>query len=164
MYSFPASHLPCSRPSFAWHSSHRLGQNLVHLRDLRADAVVDRAVADLDNQAPDNLRVDLRHDLELLALAVLGLGDRGLEAAEELFVESLQHTIDQHLEFLQRWTFGGTGGGGSYRCARDDDFHLASIRTHERAVFLAYPLQQAQAVVLRKRHEEVLDSATLVCA
>lgn len=67
-----------------------IGQSLVHLGDLGGDAQVDSAVTDLDNKATDNVGVNLGDDLELLALADLGLGDGLLEAGDGLGIELLQ--------------------------------------------------------------------------
>jgi hypothetical protein len=65
-------------------------EQLVHLGHLGGDGEVDGAVADLDDETAADIRVDLGHDLELLALAdVLGLGDGGFEAVEGLVVEGL---------------------------------------------------------------------------
>jgi hypothetical protein len=68
-----------------------IGEELVHLGDARRDAQVDGAVADLDDEPADDVRVDLVGDLELLALAdVLGLGDGGFQTREGLAVEGLR--------------------------------------------------------------------------
>jgi hypothetical protein len=65
-------------------------EQLVHLGHLGRDGQVDGAVANLDDQAAADLRVDLGHDLELLAVGnVLGLVDGGLEAADGSVVEGL---------------------------------------------------------------------------
>ena len=107
-------------------------EHLVHLADLRRDAVVDGAVADLNDEAAEDIWLDLfcwkkgflvsfsqvwgdrmrgreaglfcrdwictvclvvrtylGHDLHLLALAVLGLCDCGLESLDELIIEFL---------------------------------------------------------------------------
>lgn len=67
-----------------------VGENLVHLGDAGGDAEVNGAVADLDDEASDNVRVDLVGDLELLAgTDVRGLADGGLELGEGLAVEGL---------------------------------------------------------------------------
>lgn len=67
-----------------------ISKDLVHLGDAGGDGEIDGAVADLDNEASLDIRVDLVGDLELLALAdVLGLGDGGLEAGESLVVKWL---------------------------------------------------------------------------
>ncbi len=66
-----------------------VGEELVELGDLGGDGEVDGPVADLDDQAAQDVRVDLVPDLQLLALAVLGLGDDRLETVEGLVVERL---------------------------------------------------------------------------
>lgn len=86
-----------------------IGKSLVQLGDLGGDAEVDGAVTDLDNESTDEVRVDLElvrmcsshsikvkyiatysgDNLELLALAVLGLGDGLLEAGDGLGIELL---------------------------------------------------------------------------
>ena len=71
-----------------------VGKELVQLGDLGGDGEIDGAVADLDDEAAQDLRVDLVPDLELLALAVLGLGDGVLEAAESPVVEGL-HSVSK---------------------------------------------------------------------
>ena len=76
--------------SFFKISLQAVGQELVELGDLGGDGEVDGAVTDLDDQAAEDLGVHLVPDLELLALAVLGLGDGGLEAVEGLVVEGLR--------------------------------------------------------------------------
>lgn len=56
----PSSPFPCL--SFVSHKRSNLqgvGQELVHLRDLGRDREVDGPVSDLDNQAADDVRVDL---------------------------------------------------------------------------------------------------------
>jgi hypothetical protein len=65
-------------------------QELVHLGNASRDAEVNGSVANLDDEAANDLRVNLVGDLELLALAdVGGLGDGSLEAVEGLVVEGL---------------------------------------------------------------------------
>jgi hypothetical protein len=44
-------------------------EQLVHLGHLRGDREIDGAVANLNDKAAADVRVDLRNDLELLALA-----------------------------------------------------------------------------------------------
>lgn len=67
-----------------------ISQDLVHLGDAGGDGEIDGAVADLNDEASLDIRVDLVGDLELLALAdVLGLGDSGLEAGKGLVVKWL---------------------------------------------------------------------------
>jgi hypothetical protein len=66
-------------------------KELVHLGDARGDAQVNGAVANLDDQAANDVRVDLVGDLELLALTdILGLGDGSFKASQGLGVEGLQ--------------------------------------------------------------------------
>lgn len=67
-----------------------IGEGLVELGDLGRHAQVDGAVTDLNDQTADQLGVDLGDDLELLALAVLGLGDGLFEAGDGLVVEFLR--------------------------------------------------------------------------
>lgn len=82
-------------------------QKLVHLGDLGRDAEIDGAVTDLDDEPANKVRVDLHllvltwkmvdgidrtylgDNLELLALAVLGLGNGLLQAGDGLAVELL---------------------------------------------------------------------------
>lgn len=63
-----------------------VGEELVQLGDLGGDGEVDGSVADLDDEPTQDIRVHLVSHLQLLALAVLGLGDGGLETAEGLVV------------------------------------------------------------------------------
>lgn len=98
------------------HNLQRVGEELVHLGDLGRHAEVDGAVANLHDEAANNVRVDLERcenlscqeqshcprwaeetmtylvgDLELLALAdVGGLGDGRLEPVKGLVVELLR--------------------------------------------------------------------------
>lgn len=107
-------------------------EDLVHLGDARGDGEVDGAVADLDDEAADNVRVDLVGDLELLAGAnVRGLADGGLELGEGLVIEGLGRG-DSHLDLTAR--------------RRDDLVEL-----------VADALEEAKTVVLSERLEEVLD-------
>lgn len=76
------------------------------------------------------------NDLELLALAVLGLRDRLFQPGDTLAVEFLS-----------------TG---------DAQVQLATVSTHERAELLADVLQNAQSVVLGQGGEEVLERVALV--
>lgn len=68
-----------------------VSEELVQLGDLGRDREVDSSVANLNDQAAEDVRVDLVPDLELLALDVLGLGDGGLETVEGFVVQSLVH-------------------------------------------------------------------------
>lgn len=68
---------------------HSVRQHLIHPRDLAGDTVVDRALANLDNQAAEDLWVDLGHHFQLLALRILGFGDRGFETFNGFIVEFL---------------------------------------------------------------------------
>lgn len=88
----------------------RVSKELVHLGDAARDAEVDGAVADLDDEAADDVGVDLDStlapssaqlatergaylvgDLELLASAdVLRLGNGSLQPVESLVVQLLQ--------------------------------------------------------------------------
>lgn len=91
-----------------------VGQELVHLRDLGRDREVDGSVSDLNNQAANDVGVDLVvsaydrfpaglvlspylvGDLELLALAdVGGLGHSGLKSVQGPVVQGLyaQHCV-----------------------------------------------------------------------
>jgi hypothetical protein len=109
-----------------------VGEELVHLGDAGGDTEVDGAVTDLDDEAADNLGLDLVGDLELLALAdVGGLGDGALKAVESLVVEGLG-ADDLHLDLA--------AGGG-----------------HDLGKLLADALEEAEAVVLGESGEEVLD-------
>ena len=67
----------------------RVGQELVHLGDLRRDAEVDCPVANLNDQASNDILVDLLGDLKLLALAELGLSNSSLKSLDCLLVELL---------------------------------------------------------------------------
>lgn len=89
-----------------------VSKGLVELGNLGRNAEVDGAAADFNGQAAEEVGVDLQFklikvsanrkndlgcygtdladDLELLALAVLGLGDGVLEALEALVVEFLE--------------------------------------------------------------------------
>lgn len=106
-------------PPFVSHKRSNLqgvGQELVHLGDLGRNGEVDGTVANLNNQATDDVRVDLVAsaycavpldfvlspylvgDLELLALAdVGGLGDGGLKSAQGPVVQRLdaQHSVSE---------------------------------------------------------------------
>lgn len=66
-----------------------IGKSLVHLGDLGRHAQVDGAVTDLDDESTNEVGVDLGDNLELLALAELGLGDGLLEAGDGLGIELL---------------------------------------------------------------------------
>ena len=69
-------------------------EELVHPGHLGGDGQIDGAVANLDDEAANDLGVDLGYHLELLALGdVLGLGDGGLEAVEGPVIEGLSHTL-----------------------------------------------------------------------
>lgn len=70
-----------------------IGQSLVHLGDLGRHAQVDGAVIDLDDKSTNKVGVNLGDDLELLALADLGLGDGLFEAGDGLGVELLYAAI-----------------------------------------------------------------------
>jgi hypothetical protein len=68
-----------------------ISEELVHLGDLGGDGEIDGALANLNDEATEDIGVDLVGDLELLALAnVLGLGDGGLEAVEGLVIKWLE--------------------------------------------------------------------------
>jgi hypothetical protein len=66
-----------------------ISQSLVHLGDLGGNAEINGAVTDLDDESTNEVGVDLGDNLELLALAELGLGDGLLEAGDGLGVELL---------------------------------------------------------------------------
>lgn len=68
---------------------HGVIEQLVQARDLARHAEVDGALADLDDQATEDVWVDFGHGLELLSLAVLGLGNGGFEALESFVIEFL---------------------------------------------------------------------------
>lgn len=61
---------------------HGIGEHLVHLGDLAGHAQIDGAFADFDHETAEDIWVDMRHGLELLALAVFGLGDGCFETLE----------------------------------------------------------------------------------
>ena len=64
-------------------------EKLVQSVDFGGNTRVDGALANFDNETTENGGVDNRNDLELLALAVLGLANGGLNTAESLCVEFL---------------------------------------------------------------------------
>lgn len=66
-----------------------VGEELVQFGNLGGDGEVDGSVADLDDEPTQDVGVHLVPDLQPLALAVLGLGDGALEAAEGLVVQLL---------------------------------------------------------------------------
>ncbi len=80
----------------------------------------------------------LGNDLDLLALAILALGDSRLQPPDHAILQPLR-----------------TG---------DDQLHLPSVRAHQLAKLLTHPLQEAQSVILRQRLQEVLHRALLVAA
>jgi hypothetical protein len=65
-------------------------QHLVHSVNLRGNTVIDRPLADLNDQAAQDVWVDFGDNFELLTLGVLGFGDGGLEALLEFIVEFLE--------------------------------------------------------------------------
>lgn len=70
-------------------SLHALLQQLVEFVDLAGNTGVDSTLADLNDQAAEDAGVDVRDDLQLLALAELGLADGSFNALESLRVEFL---------------------------------------------------------------------------
>ena len=68
-----------------------IGQSLVQLGDLGRNAEVDSAVTNLNNESTNKVGVNLGDNLELLALADLGLGDGLLETGDGLVVELLNY-------------------------------------------------------------------------
>lgn len=134
-----------------------VGKKLVHLRNLGGNGKVDGAVANLNNEATLDLRVDLQtsyqysvpqkglhnsptylwHNLQLLALSdVLALADSVLQLLHDLVVKR--------------------------RSRGDHKLDLASLSAHEHTKLLRDTLKYAKTVVLGQGLEEVCEGVGLV--
>ena len=132
----------------------RVGQQLVHLGDFRGHAQVDGPVANFNNEASNNFRVDLLGDLELLSLAEFGLADGGFESLDRLAVE-----------FLQRVRYSSpvsTFSDPPYLRTGDDHLKLALGGANQSLKLLANAGEYAKTVVLGQSLEEVLHSAAFI--
>jgi hypothetical protein len=99
----------------------------------------------------------LGNNLELLALAVLGLGNGLLETGEGLGVELLRKLLD---------TVDGQFAESRLSCAYlstgDVEVDLTTVSAHQGSELLADTLEGTETVVLGKGLEEVLDETGLV--
>lgn len=68
-------------------------KHLVHPSNPTRDAEIDSSITEFDDQSTNDIWVDFCHDLQLLALGVLGFGDGGLETGKQFGVEFLFYTI-----------------------------------------------------------------------
>lgn len=160
-------------------------EELVHLGDAARDAEVDRPVADLDDEAANDVSVHLGgslasvsfpsvmaaegtylvSDLERLASAdVLRLGDGILQPAEGLGIQLLKPTsvnVPQHdplpIRIPSQPGHPQPGSTPTYLSAGDNHLNLALRRRDQDAELLAHALEQPEPVVLRQRGEEVPD-------
>lgn len=106
----------------------------------------------------------LGDNLELLALAEVGLGDGLLETVDGLLVKFLGFFVSsgsRQYKSAQSET-GSAEYRGMYLSAGDVEVDLTTVSTHQSRKLLADTLQQTQTVVLSKGLEEVLDNVTLV--
>ncbi|KAB8338834.1 hypothetical protein FH972_021778 [Carpinus fangiana] len=104
--------------------------------ELPRHAEIDGAVANLDDQAATDIRVDLALVLQLLALPnILALTDGGLKLLEHLSVQR--------------------------RSAGDTQLDLAARGAHQLLELLAHAGEHAEAVVVCERLQEVLDRRLL---
>lgn len=116
----------------------------------------------------------LGDDLELLALADLGLGDGLLETVDGLVVELLNQTtlacysiprpnpIRPSQVYEANEPHLHLPGVMSYLSTGDVQFNLATVSTHQSRELLGDALEQTETVVLGQSLEEVLDDVALV--
>jgi hypothetical protein len=90
----PTASLTCTarHPQFL-HALHGLLQQLVESADLCCDARIDGSLTDFDDETAKNAGVNVGDNLELLALAILGLADGGFDTAESLLVQFLLNEL-----------------------------------------------------------------------
>jgi hypothetical protein len=102
-------------------------------------------------------------DFHLLALAVLGFRDGCLEALDKLVIEFLvrkKSAGGDLVSVLRNWRRRSR----SYRSARNSQFNLPPVRTHERLEVVTDALQYPQSIVLRQSVQEILYCSALVRA
>ena len=104
------------------------------------------------------LKTYLGDNLELLALAELGLGDGLFNALDGLVVEFLSTAFSIFLPFSI------TNILRTYLSTGNAQLNLALVRTNKRLKLLNHTLQQSQTVVLSQSSQEVLENLVLVAA
>lgn len=147
-----------------------ISEQLVHLGHLSRNTEIDSTITNLDNQSTLDIRVDLGHDLEFLALAdILGFGDCGFEAGKGAVVEGLYNVSisffkkrRRRMYLLYVYEMRMIKERKSYSSTRNHQLNLPTIRTHQHTKLLTHTLQNRQTVIIRQRDEQILNHTLLI--